>query len=127
MKRTRRMEWNDIDELIGKTFTRVERDGEGIAFYDDANNYMVTIKHYQSCCESVYIRDLIGDLDDLTGVPIETAVEAIKGGEDDEYGISAYTFYTFRTIKGTVDVDWHGSSNGYYSVSVEIESGPMVK
>lgn len=102
--------------------------------------------HSQDCCESVYIDDINGDMDDLVGAPILVAEEATGGtanspwasrGLDQEQceadavlvalspkpeftptGDCLYTFYRFTTIKGTVVVRWLGQSE-YYSVSVD--------
>lgn len=91
----------------------------------------VIFYHSQDCCEDVSIDDVCGDLEDLIGVEIIQAEERTSGESDGEkpkadpefpeYIDESFTwsFYTFRTIKGTVDVKWYGSSNGYYSESVD--------
>lgn len=88
--------------------------------------------HDQDCCESVTIDDINGDLRDLIGTPITQAEEKTQdasGTKTEEAGTdwewsyeesATWTFYTFATIKGFVDIKWFGTSNGYYSENVSI-------
>ena len=77
--------------------------------------------HYRDCCESVYIEDINGDLDDLSGATI-LSIEERTQDESQGYGeIMMWTFYDIRTTHGDVTIRWNGSSNGYYSVSVNFE------
>jgi hypothetical protein len=81
--------------------------------------------HSQDCCESVAIEDITGDLIDLVGYPFlqaeEISSEPPDPGKYFEYISESYTwtFYKFSTIKGSVTVRWLGTSNGYYSESVQ--------
>jgi len=77
--------------------------------------------HSQDCCESVTIDDICGDVQDLVGTEILVAEEVMSDdfGPKERYDESyTWTFYKFRTIKGSVDIRWYGTSNGYYSESV---------
>ena len=78
----------------------------------------VTYNHELDCCENVFLEDITGDLNDLVGVPLLLAEERSEDGKC-EYGTCLWTFYEFRTVKGSVTVRWFGESNGYYSESVD--------
>ena len=80
------------------------------------------MSHYQDCCEQVYIEDIVGDINDVVGSPILLAEEAISHDDDKgNFESITWTFYHLSTIKGGVTIRWCGSSNGYYSESVDFE------
>lgn len=125
-----------VSDLVGKEFVHViasgcSRHGEtGESSYDcllflneDGTGFV--FYHDQGCCESVDIDDICGDLSDLEGSPILLAEEVVsdnrvgerKSKWDDSF---TWTFYKFATAKGYVTVRWYGTSNGYYSESVDM-------
>ncbi len=112
----------DLSEMVGLVMKDVEQsnssdDGDYIKF-TSTDNRVFLMYHYQDCCESVSIEDICGDLKDLIGSEILEAYEETNHG--DENGESCtWTFYTIATIKGTVNIRWYGSSNGYYSERVD--------
>jgi hypothetical protein len=114
---------NNVNELIGKTLSdiKVNRDHDEITFVcQDDSEYLMY--HDQDCCETVTIDDVSGDIMDLVGSPITLAEESSEAGVDSEWGDSStWTFYRFATVKGYVDIKWFGSSNGYYSESVNFK------
>lgn len=128
-------EYNVIKELQGKTFTKVEKNDEHlendiITFHKSTSNEFkedsVLMFHERDCCESVWIESIVGDLSDLENTPILLAEEVVSRStleEDEANGgdTSTYTFYKLRTIKGSVDIRWVGTSNGYYSETVSIK------
>ena len=112
-----------FEDLKGRTITAIERKEDYELKFACADGDVFRLCHHQDCCESVYIEDICGDLDDLIGTPILVAEERTEDEPDDgEYGdISGWTFYELRTIKGSVTIRWHGSSNGYYSIGVDFD------
>jgi hypothetical protein len=120
------LQWRTIEELKGFTLTKVEKfedgqDGEELHFVRD-DGKKVIMYHCQDCCESVTLEDVDGELSDLIGSPIIEAEEAWRDASDNsEYGDSeTWTYYKLGTAKGSVSLRWVGSSNGYYSESVDI-------
>jgi hypothetical protein len=84
------------------------------------------MEHSQDCCESVYIENIDGDLDDLIGNPILHAEASTK--DDPEAGeVGMWTFYKIATVKGWVDIRWYGSSNGYYGIGVDLDEYDLDK
>ncbi len=121
MKRLKR-----FTDLLSETLTSVSRGGEWgddeiIFTLKNGNTYK--LYHDQYCCEDVYIADINGDLSDLENSPITLADESFSSENPpiemwlDE--VFQWTFYRLATIKGYVDIRWCGTSNGYYSVSVD--------
>lgn len=119
------MERPKFEDLTGKTLMKVERIGDDVIRFECEDGKTYQLYHSQDCCESVVVDDISGDLADLVGAPILLAEEATS--EDDPPGYKhdyqpesqTWTFYKLRTIKGSVDIRWHGSSNGYYSECVD--------
>lgn len=84
--------------------------------------------HMQDCCEHV---DLVDVNQNGVGVGevISTADERVsypdvfERNDDSE----TWTFYTIRTQSMDLDLRWVGSSNGYYSESVDVCCSPLTK
>lgn len=128
-------EYRPFNELMGKTFRSVERiqessqsGNEAIVFTcEDGRIYHLT--HKQDCCESVWIEDICGDLEDLVGAPILIADESFssdsgeippKAGTAEWVESCTWSFYRISTIRGSVQIRFFGTSNGYYSESASL-------
>ena len=111
-----------LSDLVGKVCTKVQHknkhDNEETIVFVVSPTESYEMKHFQDCCESVFISEITGDLSDLVGVPIVMADESTNSAHTED-GSETWTFYKFATIKGYVDITWRGESNGYYSESVD--------
>lgn len=87
------------------------------------NQGKLILTHRQDCCESVYLEDFSGAVEDLVG-KILVSIDETSNSEDREDGIEKWTFYSIRTTGGDLWLRWNGTSNGYYSVDVNIEWYP---
>lgn len=110
----------DFSTLLGKTITKiVVADDNSTVDFLTSDGVQYHMYHCQDCCESVYLEDVVGDLEDLLNTPITVAEVSTEDCPDGEWGdISGWTFYKLATVKGYVDLRWLGSSNGYYSIDV---------
>lgn len=114
----------DFSELEGKTLVSVEGGmGDDTIILETACGEKYRLYHCQNCCESVWVEDIVGDIDDLIGTPIVVAEEVTNpdymgrlNSWDESY---TWTFYKLRTAKGDVTIRWYGTSNGWYSESVD--------
>jgi hypothetical protein len=116
----------NVAELLGKTLKAATQNGVESIDFETADGQRYRMWHSQDCCESVTIDDVIGDLQDLVGSPLTMAEESTnctdpRPNPDERDDSFTWTFYRFATVKGYVTIRWYGSSNGYYSESVEFE------
>lgn len=113
----------DFNELVGKTLLSVTNDRDEIVFgCSDGSEYKQY--HCSDCCESVTVDDICGDLRDILYTPILRAEENSNSERYDEFQQDyseswTWTFYKIDTINGGVTIRWYGTSNGYYSESVD--------
>jgi hypothetical protein len=108
----------DVNDMLGKTFTSVRSDSDTVTFENDEVRYV--LYHDTDCCESVYVEDIIGDIEDLVNWPLlisreDTNAEGEELTDEESY---TWTFYNFATFKGYVTIRFLGTSNGYYSEDV---------
>ena len=125
--------WDDRREfscLLGKTLVEVEAGDDRIEFRTSEGETYV-MHHNQDCCESVTVESVVGDLSDLIGEPLllaeeSSSTESHPSGFTPEYEPESFTwtFYKLATRKGYVDIRWFGTSNGYYSESVDFHIVP---
>lgn len=131
----------EAKDLLGLTIVEITKDDREINF-TLSDGRVAKMYHDQDCCESVYIEEIVGDLQDLVGNPLLQAEEVssteptpeVQAKRDAEkqkalledsyyydYESETWTFYKFATIKGSVTIRWYGTSNGYYSERVDLE------
>lgn len=111
---------DDFSELEGLTFSEVNSNNYDEIIFKQDNSTKYQMIHTQDCCENVSIEEIHGDLKDLVDTPILHASERTQNGAPNQWGLEMWTFYELRTIKGSVTIRWHGESNGYYSVGVDL-------
>lgn len=115
------MEHVTIPNAVGATISSangMQTDSESITVWTDKG--VLSMKHYQDCCESVLVEDVVGDPDDLIGARILEVRESSKH-EESGYCSTTWTFYHIITDKADITIRWIGTSNGYYSESVSCE------
>ena len=117
-----------IADLIGRRFASIiglKKDSEEVTFImSDGNVYRMY--HEKDCCENVSIVDApdaydiaqcLGEI--VVGATEESREATIEDAVDDDSG--TWTFYGIQTAKGKLAIRWLGTSNGYYSESVDFQ------
>ena len=115
-----------FETLKGKTIIRIDglhEDSDGITFYT-SDGRVYRQYHRQDCCEEVSLVEVNGEVLSLIGSEILIAEEVDSEDlppRDKEYDDSyTWSFYKLATVKGWVDFRWYGTSNGYYSETVDL-------
>lgn len=120
-----------LDEFIGKTIQEIhvsDKKEPMTIMFIMSDEKILAMEHAQDCCEYVYLADVVGDMQDIVGLPLVMAeVVTYDDGDEDMPplpssgdGMNRWTYYKFATQRGYVTLRWYGTSNGYYSVGVDI-------
>jgi hypothetical protein len=110
-----------FSSLVGQTISKIQGgEGEDELNLEMSNGDRYRMYHGQNCCESVYIEEIHGDLNDIIGEEILRAEELTPdlprlNKYDERY---TWTFYVIETNSSYATIRWYGSSNGYYSTEV---------
>jgi hypothetical protein len=111
--------------LVGECFSSIEvSEDRTQVIFKSAYKATYYMRHKQSCREVVKLEDICGDLSDLIDSEILVASEEaniqediLHSRKDTDY---LWTFYTLRTMRGTVTFRWLGSSNECYAMDVDV-------
>lgn len=117
--RSKPVNLEDLKGCVFKSIAGMETDSEEVVFKLDTG-IEFKMYHEQDGCESVYLADVCGDVEDLLDAEVIFFQDRTEYGDSD-YGTFTHTFYDIQTTKGCVNLRWIGESNGYYSQSVSIK------
>ena len=116
----------DISDLKGMTITAVVYNQDEESLLIHLNTHVLEMLHYQDCCETVYLADVVGNFEDLIGYPLLEVSESIVNTESEDMSSTA-SYYNFKTLKSSVQLRWVGESNGYYSETIDCLLHPTGK
>lgn len=108
----------DFSILVGLTLTGVDKISDAEIRFTVEDGRTFALHHFQGCCESVVIEDIDGPLSDLKGV-VTQADESSNKDDSGAHESATWTFYRISTAGGSVAIRWCGTSNGYYSETVD--------
>lgn len=114
---------SNLNHLIGQTFDAVYqtryKGSVAIVFRNDS---MVCMIYDQEASGNIVIEGIKGDLDDLIGSPISVACRSDDQYSEDEGDyFETWSWHVFRTAKGSVTVEWVGSSEDEQNLSPDVE------
>lgn len=117
----------NVNELKGKVILKIDgKKGDDELIFYCSNGDSYKMYHDQDCCESVHLEDVCGDLNNLINSEILLSEEVSNLGDipplDEDWDESyTWTYYNIATHKGFITLRWYGTSNGYYSESIDFE------
>lgn len=113
-----------LSDFVGLTLTDVRQEGDCTIVFELEDGRTYRLKPEFSCCESVDLNSIEGELSTLVGHPILVAEVTRQEGNytdaecddrTDNHCHWTWSFTRLATIKGWVIIRWDGSSNGCYS------------
>jgi len=108
-----------LDVYLEKAFRCDEK--PNAIFFRVTDGIIYKLYHERKCCDRVYIDDIkisseLPDFECLKNTPILFAEKTSKIQDKEEWH-----FFKLSTIKGSVDIIFHGTSKGCNSMDVKME------
>lgn len=107
-----------FDVLKGKSIISIEWSEQKIVF--NMKDMSVCFNAFGDCCSSSYIESL--DNPEVFKDAIFNSAESIEGEQKEltDYNVHKWTFYKFKTSKGSCTLSFRNESNGYYDGYLEL-------
>lgn len=106
-----------FSSLAGKTITSIEGLNSDHVTIKTECGKTYGMRHFQDCCESVSLKEVLGNVDSIIGKEVRYANEDTSDCSG-EWSSGTRTTFTIHTNGGSLILIWEGYSNGYYGEGV---------
>ena len=103
---------------VNERIAAVDLDGSDMLL-TTATGRQIRIYHVQDCCEDVVFHD--GDWRSVRGRVVKDVTVQHEPDDDPSFESATWSVVTFELDEGAEVLRWHGSSNGYYSETVDLD------
>ncbi len=118
-----------MEELIGKTISKVEMDGDTVIVFTTGEGEKIAYDAYGDCCSSSWFAH-ITNIEALLGNKVNAVVEREEFSDAEQkqaeaegkYDCLALYANDIKTDKGTCEIEYRNDSNGYYGGSCDLTS-----
>lgn len=114
-----------LEKIIGATILDVGMGATPSLLFITTNKGLLHFYHNQDCCESVWLEDGFEDLKRMIGEKVFSAKEVTNHNIGEMLPCSdvsfTWTYYNISTLYHDCTLRFYGTSNGWYSESVDVE------
>lgn len=110
-------DYTTFSDLTGKTIVSIDGlDSDHVVIKTECGK-TYGMQHFQDCCESVSLKEVLGNPSNLIGTPIRYA-NSDTSDCSGTYESGTRTTFTLSTGDDSLILVWEGYSNGYYGEGV---------
>lgn len=110
-------DYTTFSDLTGKTIVSIDGlDSDHVVIKTECGK-TYEMQHFQECCESVSLTEVLGNPSDIIGTPIRYA-NSDTSDCSNTHECGTRTTFTLSTGDNSLILVWEGYSNGYYGEGV---------